>query len=86
MKEIKNWKVHNTFQEVANEGTSTMSVRRVVTKKTKKETFIKRDSLHAVLKKLKTITSEQIRQHVAKKTWNNFIDCFFCVENSFIRY
>ena len=35
MKEIKNWKVHKTFQEVANEGQTTISARWVVTKKNK---------------------------------------------------
>ena len=33
MKGIENWKVHKTFQKVANEGQSTISVRWVVTKK-----------------------------------------------------
>ena len=35
MKEIENWKVHKTFQEVTNEGQSTISVRWVITKKNK---------------------------------------------------
>ena len=35
MKEIENWEVHKTFQKVANEGQSTISVRHVVSKKKK---------------------------------------------------
>ena len=35
MKEIENWKVYKTFQKVANEGQSTISVRWVVPKKNK---------------------------------------------------
>ena len=35
MKEKENWKVHKTFQEVANEGQSIISVKWVVTKKNK---------------------------------------------------
>ena len=35
MKEIENWKVHKTFQEGANEGQSTISVRWAVTKNIK---------------------------------------------------
>ena len=35
MKEIENWKVHKSFQEVANKGQSMISVRWVVTKKNK---------------------------------------------------
>ena len=66
MKKIENWKVHKTFQEVANEGQSTISAGwRRETKQ--KKIFIKRDSFHAVLSKLKRITSEKIRQNVAKR-------------------
>ena len=69
MKEIENWKVHKTFQEVANEDQSTISIRWVVTKKnkTKGNIYIKRDSLRAVFRKLKRITLGKIRQHVAKR-------------------
>ena len=35
MKEIENWKVHKSFQEVVNKGQSMISVRWVVTKKNK---------------------------------------------------
>ena len=35
MKEIENWKVHKSVQEVVNKGQSTISVRWVVTKKNK---------------------------------------------------
>ena len=40
MKEIENWKVHKTFQEVVNEGQSTISVRWVVTKKNKTRKYL----------------------------------------------
>ena len=35
MKEMENWKVHKTFQQIVNEGQSTISVRWIVTKKNK---------------------------------------------------
>ena len=68
MKEIENWEVHKTFQKLANEGQSTISVRHVVRKKTKqKKIFIKRESLRAVLRILKRKTLENIPHHVAKR-------------------
>ena len=85
MKEIENWKVHKTFQKVANEGQSTTSVKWVVSTKNKtKGNIYKRDSLHAVLKKLNRITLGKIYQHVAKTILEWFYRLLFLLSGKFI--
>ena len=70
MKEIENWKVHKTFQEVANEGQSTISVRWVVTKKNKTKENIYKVRLIAC--NFEEIENDNIRKDLPTCCKDNF--------------
>ena len=60
MKKIENWKVHKTFQEVANEGQSTISAGWVVTKRNKTKENIYKARL--VSRSFEQIEKDNIRK------------------------
>ena len=70
MKKTENWKVHKTFQEVANEGQSTISAGWVVTKRNKtKENIYK---VRLVSRSFEQIEKDNIRKDSPKCCKENF--------------
>ena len=70
MKEIENWEVHKTFQKLANEGQSTISVRHVVRKKNKtKENIYK---ARVVARCFEDIEKENTRKYPPSCCKENF--------------